>query len=98
MIKRENMERIIRIRSHFKIDRRKGNCTLPNGEKLTDHVFNLLDQQMRLDSLAIDQHGDFRFSTRNGMDYEVGVFNSIEHVAFAEMESRINNFVREVVG
>lgn len=48
-MKRDDFKKIIKLRSIWKIDRRKGNYTLPNGEKLTIYVKNLVESQMKVD-------------------------------------------------
>ena len=56
-MKRDDFKKIIKLRSIWKIDRRKGNYTLPNGEKLTIYVKKLVESQMKIDNLLIASNG-----------------------------------------
>ena len=48
-MKRENMKKLLKARSIWRIDRRMGNYTLPNGKKLRAYLDRMLEQQMQLD-------------------------------------------------
>lgn len=55
---REDFMKIIKLRSFWKIDRRKGNYKLPSGAKLRDYVSDLVLGQLELDKLGIAKNGD----------------------------------------
>jgi hypothetical protein len=105
-MKRDDFKKIIKLRSIWKIDRRKGNYTLPNGEKLTIYVKKLVESQMKIDNLLIASNGDLYFGT--GGEWDSGrkefddfticpPFSENEICTFDEMESRINRIVNEIV-
>lgn len=52
-MKRENFKKIIKLRSCWKIDKRKGNYELPSGKHLLDYILDLVESQMKLDGLGI---------------------------------------------
>lgn len=52
-MKREDFKKIIKLRSFWKIDKRKGNYELPNGNRLSSYVRELVESQMKLDGLLI---------------------------------------------
>lgn len=62
-MKREDFKKIIKIRSFYKIDRRKGDYKLPSGDKLSVYVRKLVDQQLALDKLFIRENGNLCFGT-----------------------------------
>lgn len=55
---RKNFKTIIKSRSYWTIDRRKGNYKLPNGERLFNYVLDLVDSQADLDNLGIAKNGN----------------------------------------
>ena len=57
-MKREDFKKVIKLRSFWKIDRRKGNYKLPNGKMLSDYITSLVESQMKLDNLAIREKID----------------------------------------
>ncbi len=57
-MKRENFMKIIKLRSFWKIDRRRGNYKMPSGEPLSHYLSNLVTSQMEIDNLGIRENGD----------------------------------------
>ena len=51
-MKRKDFIKIIKLRSVWKIDKRLSNIdyTLPNGEKLSDYIEELVTSQMEIDN------------------------------------------------
>lgn len=54
---REDFKKIIKLRSCWKIDKRKGNYTLPSGDKLSVFVRQLVEGQLKLDNFGIAADG-----------------------------------------
>lgn len=61
-MKREDFTKIIKCRSYWKIDRRRGDYKLPGGCHLSVYVENLIVQQMELDKLGIAKDGNLYFN------------------------------------
>lgn len=57
-MKRENFIKIIRLRSVWKINKRKGDYVLPAGVHLSEYLYYLVESQLDLDSLGINDNGD----------------------------------------
>ena len=57
-MKRSDFIKIIKLRSVWRIDKRKGDYFLPSGERISAYVHKLVDSQMEIDSLAITENGD----------------------------------------
>ena len=75
--------KIIKLRSLWRIDKRKGNYTLPSGNKLCTYIKQLVISQMEVDNLYMLDSGDF--------DYTTGyVLNNVQI-------ERINKFVNELI-
>lgn len=106
-MKREDFKKIIKLRSFWKIDRRKGNYKLPNGERLSDYVTSLVESQMEIDKLGIRENGDLCFVSGGGWNTETKEFNDYilmpafrdnETCSYDDMERRIKRIVQEIVG
>ena len=101
-MKREDFKQIIKLRSSWKVDKRKGNYELPNNEHLSDYIDRLVRSQMKIDHLAITSLGHFCFcdtpicDSDNYILYIPYGFN--ENCSFDEMERRIKRLVNEIVG
>lgn len=105
-MKREDFKKIIRLRSFWKIDRRKGNYKLPNGEYLADYVRRLVESQMKLDNLGIASNGDLYMMSGGEWNKEVGYydeytlsipFKNNEICTYDDMKYRINALIHEIV-
>ena len=57
-MKREDFKKIIKLRSFWKIDKRKGDYKLPSGDKSSKYIRKLVISQMQLDNLLIGENGD----------------------------------------
>ena len=106
-MKREDFKKIIKLRSFWKIDRRKGNYKLPNGKRLSDYVTGLVESQMKLDNLGIRANGDlcmvsggvWNTETKEFEDYTLmPEFQKNEVCSFDDMEKRIRVIVSEIIG
>ena len=106
-MKREDFKKIIKLRSAWKIDRRKGNYKLPNGEKLSDYITGLVESQMQLDNLGIRANGDLCAVSGGGWNTETKEFDNYtlmpefqnnEICSYDDMEKRIKFLVCEIIG
>lgn len=105
-MKREDFKKIIRLRSYWKIDKRKGNYKLPNGNNLLTYVTDLVESQMKLDNLRIMSNGDlclisggeWNTETKEFDDYTLmPQFQDNEVCSYDEMEKRINCLAHELL-
>ena len=106
-MKRTDFMKIIKLRSFWKIDRRKGNYKLPNGEILSSYITKLVESQMQLDNLGIRANGDLCVVSGGGWNDEtkefddytlMPAFESNENCSYDEMDRRIKSIVYEIVG
>lgn len=104
---RKNFIKIIKLRSFWKIDKRRGNYKLPSGAYLSDYVAELVEQQLAIDKLGIRKDGSLVFCTGGNWneankdfdDYKLIIpFGDTEACSFDNMEKRINKLVSEIVG
>lgn len=56
-MKRNDFKQVVKIFSFWKIDKRKGNYTLPNGAKLSEYLQNLVSEILERNNLAIRSDG-----------------------------------------
>lgn len=106
-MKREDFKQIIKLRSYWKIDRRKGDYKLLNGNHLSDYIRDLVESQMKLDNLGIRENGDLCFVTGGEWNTKTNEFDNYtlmpafqgnEICSYDEMERRINCLIRELIG
>lgn len=105
-MKRENFKKIIKLRSMWKIDKRKGNYKLPSGKYLSDYITHLVESQMKIDNLGIRKDGDLCFVSGGEWNKEAEKFDDYtlmslykdnETCSYDEMEKRINCLIRELL-
>ena len=106
-MKREDFKKIIKLRSFWKIDKRKGNYKLPNGINLSVYVTALVKSQMEIDSLGIRSNGDLCFASGGYCNNETGKHNDYvlmpefkdnEVCTYTEMNKRIAKLASEIIG
>ncbi len=106
-MKRQDFIKIIKLRSAWKIDHRKGDYMLPNGEKLSVYIEKLVESQMKIDELGIRKNGDLCSCAGGGWNTENKDFNDFtlfpdfeeqETCSYEAMERRIERLVSEIVG
>lgn len=107
-MKREDFIQIIKLRSHWGIDKRRGNYALPNGERLSRYIKDLVESQMKVDNLVIRVNGDLCVCSGGGdwnnkekrfNDYVLNPdFEDKEICSFDNMEKRINRLVNDIIG
>ena len=94
-MRRENLKKIIKARSFWRIDKRKGNYKLPNGERLYYYVRDLVYTQLELDNLGIRENGDICSMTS---DYVLRpFFQEHEQTSQEEQEERIHKLINEML-
>lgn len=105
-MKRTDFIKIIRLRSCWKIDKRRGNYELPNGKRMSTYIKHLVKTQMEIDTLLIRENGDLcngfggerNAETKMFDDYTLmPPFEDNEKCSIDEMERRINKLVYEIV-
>lgn len=106
-MKRTDFIKIIKLRSCWKIDKRRGNYKLPSGDRLSVYVKHLVETQMELNTLLIRENGDlcnwyrggcFNRETEMFDDYILTpAFKDNETCSVDEMERRINKLVYEII-
>lgn len=103
---RENFKKIIKLRSEWKIDKKKGDYKLPNGKPLSHYIAHLVETQMEIDHLGIRENGDFCFMDGGEWNPELKKFDEYrlmpafennESCSRDEMESRIKYLVYEII-
>lgn len=92
---RKELATIIKARSIWKIDRRRGDYKLPNGERLSEYVYDLVESQLSLDNLGILANGNMAFLNNKIL---MPAFKPNEETTEIEQEERIKNFVDELIG
>ena len=104
---RKNFIQIIKLRSFWKIDKRKGNYALPSGEKLSDYITGIVESQIKIDNLGIMANGDlctcsggtWDAKSKNFCDYKLmPAFANSEICSYDEMERRIKKLVLDIIG
>ena len=103
-MKRNDFIKIIKLRSFWKIDKRKGNYKLPNGTYLSSYVGELIESQMKIDSLGIMNDGDLclcsggEWNNCKFDDYTlIPIFKENEVCSYNDMNTRINQLIYEII-
>lgn len=106
-MKRKDFMQIIKLRSAWNIDRRRGDYKLPNGEFLSKYIRRLIESQMKIDSLGILEDGSLCFcscgnwnpETKAFEDYTlIPAFGGNESCRYDEMDRRVSRLVYEIIG
>ena len=97
---RKDLITIIKARSIWKIDRRKGDYKLPNGKRLSNYIYNLVESQLALDDLGILADGNIAFLSidLNNEQVLMPPFKPNEKTTQTEQAERIEQFVNELIG
>lgn len=105
-MKRENFKKIIKLRSCWKIDKRRGNYELPNGKRLSDYLESIVESQMKIDCLGIRSNGDLCCMSGGDWNTETKEFDNYtlmpafqenEVCSYDDMEKRINRLIHELL-
>ena len=107
---RKDFIKIIRLRSSWKIDKKRGNYTLPDGSRLSSYINQLIMGQLMIDSIAPSENGDLNpchnIDPSKALEkdicglpiYHIVVpFGNDETCDFDEMERRIKKLVNSVI-
>ena len=107
---RSDFIKVIKLRSFWKIDKRRGNYTLPNGEKLSHYIDDLVRGQLMLDLVAPSSSGELAMcsdidpANATELDaaklpiYHLSIpFGENETCDFDTMEIRIKSLVNAVI-
>lgn len=104
-MRREDFRNIIKLRSIYKIDKRKGNYNLIEG-KLSDYIIGLVESQMKIDNLGIAKDGNLYPCSGGNWNAEKKDFDDItilipfeenEVVPFDKHEVRVNQLVFDII-
>lgn len=95
-MKRDDFIRIIKIRSAWKIDRRRGNYKLPSGASLRSYIYDLALQQLNLDHLGIASDGNL-YSIDPDQNYLMIPFSDNEPTTPEEQDARFTRLVRDII-
>lgn len=105
-MKRSNFKKIIELRSTWEIDKKRGDYKLPNGDKLSDYIGQLVDSQLELDHLMIRENGDLCFGTGGQWNVDTKSFDDCELIpdfedsercSYDEQQRRIRFLVKDIV-
>jgi hypothetical protein len=107
---RSDFIKIIKLRSFWKIDKRRGNYTLPSGERLSHYIDGLVRGQLMLDMVAPASNGELAMcadidpSNATELDeaklpiYHLMIpFGENETCNFDTMQIRIKSLVNAVI-
>lgn len=92
---RKELATIIKARSIWKIDRRRGDYRLPSGNRLSEYVYDLVESQLALDNLGILANGNMAFLNNKIL---MPAFKPTEETTQDEQVKRIEQFVNELIG
>lgn len=105
-MKRTDFIKIIKLRSVWKISKKEGNYTLPNGEKLSTYLEKLVESQLEIDSLGILLNGEICSCSGGKWNKETSEFDDYilypdfgenEICSYEQMEKRIKLMVHEIL-
>ena len=100
-MKRADMQKIIKLRSVWKVDKRRGNYRLPSGDLLSNYLFNLLDTQLKIDNLGIAKDGSIQFlwEIKGDLNKQIIMvpFGENEETNWGEQYNRMDKLIREMI-
>lgn len=95
-MKRDDFKKIIKLRSFWRVDKRKGNYRLPNGTRLSDYLIGLVESQLKIDMLGIAKDGSIQPMVNQGDDLVImKPFAENEATNDDEQDTRIERLVYE---
>lgn len=95
-MKRDDFKKIIKLRSCWKIDKRRGNYKLPSGHRLYDYVYELVESQLKVDNLGIDSNGNLHCMSDKYII--IPPFKDYEKSSFQEQIERVDKLVYDIIG
>ena len=99
-MKREDFKQIIKLRSYWKIDKRRGNYMLPSGKWLISYVRDLVISQLEVDKLGIRKNGELCHMQYDNETQEYILmpgFQDNEYCTILDMDRRITNLAFDIV-
>lgn len=96
-MERKNFKNIIKNRSFWTIDRRRGNYKLPSGDKLDNYVIGLIETQLEVDNLGISKDGNM-YTYNKAYNYLIIPFGENEPTTEEQQEKRIIKLCYEMIG
>ena len=96
-MKRQDLKTIIKARSFWKIDKRKGNYKLADGKtRLSEYVEKLIETQLEIDDLGIAKNGDCYYYDK---EHQILIIPFVENEKTDENEQevRISHLVDELI-
>lgn len=94
MIKRNDFQKIIKIMSFWKIDKRRGNYRLPSGARLSAYLEELTKKFLKNNGLAIAENGNI-YEIVGGRIFKP--FSDDESISAEEQEKRIKRIIFETI-
>ena len=101
-MERSTFIKIIRLRSCWPIDKRKGDYLLPSGERLSAYIESLVTSQMDLDDLAIASDGNLYPATfeqgEGKAEYRIMIFFGENEICrWDEHEMRVRHLIAQII-
>lgn len=94
-MKKETFRQVVKAFSFWKIDRRKGNYTLPSGLRLSDYLEDLTSELLKNNRLAFRKNGDI--GELVGKNEIFVPFAEDERTSEAEQQKAIKLFVYDLL-
>lgn len=91
---RENFKNVVKAFSFWKINKRKGDYKLPNGEFLSSYLQELVANLLSRNDIAFLKNGNLGDVLNGSIFVPFGID---EEIVLEEQERRIRCFVREMI-
>ena len=106
---KEDFKKVIKIMSHWRIDKRRGNYKLPSKERLSVYLESLINKFLVNNGLALDKNLNardvFQSDEERYLEFyqkkEIKIFipfGEDEISNYMEQDKRINMLIRELIG
>lgn len=105
-MERSDFKQIIKLKSIWRVDRRKGNYRLPSGSYLKDYIYDLVDRELKFERLGIASDGNLYFcvpsewddTKKQFTDHHIMIpYGDNEAVSYNDMDCRIDKLVNEII-
>lgn len=93
-MKRADFKKVIKIMSDWRIDKRKGDYRLPNGEILSGYVCTITEKFLHNNGMAIAEDGNIYYIINDEMFIP---FVSDEKYDYLTQSERIEKLVKEMI-
>lgn len=91
---RKNFIKVVKCFSFWKIDKRRGNYSLPSGNKLDIYLTNLVCNLLRDNKLTISSNGDIFYSENQKIMIPFGKCEELDNT---DQFNRIRILVNEII-